>query len=59
MTKIDTTTKKATAELTKIGYEILHVNKTWYVVKDGETYAGFSTKKVAVRAMNGYAERGW
>ena len=59
MTKIDTTTKKATAELTKEGFEILHVNKTWYVMKNGEAYAGFSTKKVAVRAMNGYAERGW
>lgn len=59
MTKIDTTTKKATAELTKDGFEILHIRNTWYVTKDGETYAGFSTKKVAVRAMNGYAERGW
>lgn len=58
MTKIDTTTKKATAELTKNGFEILHVNKTWYVMKNGEAYAGFSTKKGAVRAMNRYAERG-
>ena len=57
MTKMDTKTKKTTAELTKEGFELLHVNRTWYVMKDGLAYAGFSTKKTAVTAMEHYVER--
>ena len=59
MTNYDTTIKTKSEELTKKGFEILHVNRTWYVMKNGEAFAGFTTKKVAVRAMIGYAERGW
>jgi len=59
MTKYDTTKKTKREELTNEGFELFKPNNTWYVLKNGEAYAGFTTKKVAVRAMIGYAERGW
>ena len=58
MTKYDTTKKTKTEELTKEGFELLYVNRKWYVMKDGLAYAGFGTKKLAVTAMKHYAERG-
>ena len=59
MTKYDTTKKTSTEELTKEGFELFKTGNTWYVMKDGLAYAGFSTKKVAIQAMIGYAERDW
>jgi len=59
MTKYDTTKKTKREELTNEGYELFKTGNTWYVMKNGEAYAGFTTKKVAVRAMLGYVERGW
>lgn len=43
-------------------YELRKLEKVsqvrrWMVMKDGLAYAGFSTKKVAMEAMNAYIER--
>ena len=59
MTKYDTTKKTKREELTNEGFELFKPNNAWYVLKYGEAYAGFTTKKAAIRAMIGYAERGW
>lgn len=59
MTKYDTTKKTRREELTNEGFELYKCHNTWYVMKDGLAFAGFSTKKVAVKAMIDYVERGW
>lgn len=58
MIKYDTTKKTTTKKLTKEGFELLHTHRTWYVIKNGLAYAGFSTKKEAITAMMHYVERG-
>lgn len=33
-------------------YEIKHINRTWYVLVNGEVHAGFTTKRMAQRCID-------
>lgn len=37
-------------------YEVKKIRSTWYVIKNGEAFATFSSKKVAENAMKQYIE---
>lgn len=40
-------------------WELKKFGRNWYILKNGLSFASFSTKKAALKALDGYKNGGW
>ena len=51
--------KEASAMTNATTWELKKFGRNWYILKNGLSFASFSTKKAALKALDGYKNGGW